>query len=697
VPLFFPVTVLSYADQPTSADCSLWNARLICNPLYQSETFDSDSPPTTAAANNAPLSASVTPNSLPQRASDVAARLQNLRNLLNNERHSNTVQRRAMDALDREMQEMSAAEPISARLDRRRRGLESQMRDYESHSLEASAEAIHSPSSLMRARRRATGPSVRLQRHRDRLNQTAMAREESEPSRAPVSYPPVPRIGSPDVATREYLGEAQVNRENRWRAKRRKLDVDDNNRSTPAFRYGHKGQVVPGKLKMQIVSCDGGQYTEPNGDSSWANNVLDDDSTVYCTKGNRCNMVLGHLGNMPFSLSKIVIKAPRTGFDAPIQEGMIFVSMDDDNLLARTANYQIQYTPRKHQHRYRRPEHGQIRLGPTHEYFSSVRSPLRSLARTVVDPTYLQASSSSTNSNITPMTADFHPQVDTSDAPPLVPGFRVTMNFDDNSDDEGHPPLQHGPGSSGDQEYDQADIERLLALQDHYAPIYLHTSDENEHGESSDSDSSDDEQLLEMLHSRDANYHRLSAVEQRAANEAYIREFREWRRERRRDGGDWWSEAGREPIRNRRTAPSHIQVAPPLINNSSPLNLAVAAAGRTSGDSTSSSAPASEILAPHARFFIRRDKSSVSVKFDPPMFVLLSSSVCSLANSKNQIWQIHSNQIMGSLPECKHRHPEHYCTRIRRPEILPCNRVSLIHWHMTKVYESNDIGLGTLR
>jgi hypothetical protein len=606
---------------PTSKGSPALSARLTRNTYYQSDT--PNSPHITSATSDAPLSASVTPGSLPQGALDVAARLQNLRNLLNNERHSNIEHRRAMDALDREMQEM-AAEPISARLDRRRRGLESQIRDYEAHSLEASAEALHNPSSLMRARRRATRPSERLQRNRERLNQTAMARQEAEPSRAPVSYPPVPRIGSPDVATREYLGEAQVNRENRWRAKRRKLDVDDINRSTPTFRYGHKGQVVPGKLKMQIVDCDGGQYPEPNGDCSWPNNVLADDSTVYCTKSNRCNMVLGHVGNMPFSLSKIVIKAPRTGFDAPIQEGMIFVSMDDDNLLARTANYQIHYTPRKHRHRYRRPEHGQIRLGPTHEYFNSVRSPLRSLARTVVDPTYLQTNSSSTastsNPNITPMTTDFHTQVDASDSPPLVPGFRVTMNFDENSDEEGSQ-LQYDPESSGDQGYEQADIERLLALQDHYTQSYLHhTSDENENGESSDSDSSDDEQLLEMLHSRDANYHRLSAAEQRAANENYMREFREWRRERRRDGGDWWSEAPREPNRNRRSAPSHIQVAPLPINNSAPLNLAVP--GGNLIDSASNSVAATDILAPHARFFIPRDKSSVSVKFDPPMYAL---------------------------------------------------------------------------
>lgn len=527
-----------------------------------------------------------------------------------------------MDALDREMQEMSA-EPMSARLDRRRRGLEAQMRDHETHSVEASSEALHSPSSLMRARRRATRPSERLQRHRDRLNQTAMARQEAEPSRAPVSYPPVPRIGSPDVATREYQGEFQMNRENRWRAKRRKLDVDDNNRATPAFRYGHKGQVVPGKLKMQIVSCDGGQYTEPNGDSSWANNVLDDDSTVYCTKSNHCNMVLGHLGDMPFSLSKIVVKAPRTGFDAPIQEGMIFVAMEDDNLLARTANYQIQYTPNKYHRRQRRPEHSQIRLGPTHEYFNSVRSPLRSLERLafLVEPSDVQDPALTANptqpppQNTAVTPTALRAVADNPNAPSLVPGFHVTMNFDDAAEDEGNEQHQYSTGPTGEhdyeQVYEQSEVARLLDLQDHYTPQYLHAaSDENGHGESSDSDSSDDEQLLEMIHSRDASYHRLSAVEQRAANEEYMREFREWRRQRRRDGESWWSSVAREPMQNRRTEPSHIQVAA-TSSDSLPA--------QTSIGSASTSAATTNILAPHARFFIRRDKSSVSVKFDPPV------------------------------------------------------------------------------
>lgn len=87
-------------------------------------------------------------------------------------------------------------------------------------------------------------------------------------------------------------------------------------------------------------------------------------------------------------------------------------------------------------------------------------------------------------------------------------------------------------------------------------------------------------------------------------------------------------------MRNRRDVPSHIQVAAPPINNSSPLNLAVVATGHNAADSTTKSAPTADILAPHARFFIRRDKSAVSVKFDPPVLVWPFPSFCSLANSE---------------------------------------------------------------
>ena len=102
----------------------------------------------------------------------------------------------------------------------------------------------------------------------------------------------------------------------RQRLKRRKLESDDNREGTRGFNYGHQGQVVPGALKMEIASCDGGIY-DPDGDSSFPENVLRNDQSVYCTKSDRCNLVLRHRGEAPFCLKKIVIKAPRNGFDSP--------------------------------------------------------------------------------------------------------------------------------------------------------------------------------------------------------------------------------------------------------------------------------------------------------------------------------------------------------------------------------------------
>lgn len=103
---------------------------------------------------------------------------------------------------------------------------------------------------------------------------------------------------------------------NRWRAKRRKLESDDYREGARGFNYGHHGQVVPGALKMEIVSCDGGTY-EAEGESSWPENVLHNDSSVYCTKSDRCNLILRHRGETPFCLKKLVIKAPKSGFDSP--------------------------------------------------------------------------------------------------------------------------------------------------------------------------------------------------------------------------------------------------------------------------------------------------------------------------------------------------------------------------------------------
>ncbi|RWA12897.1 hypothetical protein EKO27_g2199 [Xylaria grammica] len=131
--------------------------------------------------------------------------------------------------------------------------------------------------------------------------------------------------------------------ENR-RVKRRKLDSDRLSSNFRGFQYGKYGQVQPGQLTMELVSCDGGIYSDDTTKYA-AENILKNDHTVYCTEGPRCNIVLRHQGATVFTLKELVIKAPRSNFTSPVQAGMVFVSMTSDHLLRRTAQYQIQYSP----------------------------------------------------------------------------------------------------------------------------------------------------------------------------------------------------------------------------------------------------------------------------------------------------------------------------------------------------------------
>jgi len=97
--------------------------------------------------------------------------------------------------------------------------------------------------------------------------------------------------------------------EDNRRIKRRKLDSDKIAPSSKCIRYGRFGQVEPGQLTMEIVSCDGGVYWS-DGSNYMAENILKNDGSVYCTKSIRCNIVLRHSGASAFSLKELTIKAP---------------------------------------------------------------------------------------------------------------------------------------------------------------------------------------------------------------------------------------------------------------------------------------------------------------------------------------------------------------------------------------------------
>ena len=127
---------------------------------------------------------------------------------------------------------------------------------------------------------------------------------------------PIPRLGSPDIHAREYSGEAEVNRR---RAKKRRLDNDHLTKGFKKVNYHYRGEVVPGPLRMEIYSCDGGIHGEAasNGRDYSPDNVLRNDKSVYCTERDQCNIIMHHQEAVPFCLTKLVIKAPERGFTAP--------------------------------------------------------------------------------------------------------------------------------------------------------------------------------------------------------------------------------------------------------------------------------------------------------------------------------------------------------------------------------------------
>lgn len=120
---------------------------------------------------------------------------------------------------------------------------------------------------------------------------------------------------TPGMATTASTHRPHDLQEDSRRSKRRKVDSDRMVPDFGGFRYGTYGQVEPGSLKMEIVSCDGGMFL--NELSYSAENILKNDGSVYCTNGNRCNIVLRHQGATVFNLTELIIKAPSSNYLSP--------------------------------------------------------------------------------------------------------------------------------------------------------------------------------------------------------------------------------------------------------------------------------------------------------------------------------------------------------------------------------------------
>ncbi|KAI4870928.1 hypothetical protein F4820DRAFT_402418 [Hypoxylon rubiginosum] len=366
-------------------------------------------------------------------------------------------------------------------------------------------------------------------------SQTALEERLQEESNSQLralldfTHSPVHPFSDPTFSSPPPPPPQDPTEENR-RVKRRKLDSDRLSSGFQGFRYGKYGQVEPGQLTMELVSCDGGIFAD-DGQKYAAENILKNDQTVYCTEGPRCNIILRHQGATVFTLKELVIKAPRSNFTYPVQEGMVFVSMSSDHLLTRTAQYQIQYSSSRNPPR--RVDRDTQPLTPivsvTHNDDGSTMTHAQIRARRLYN---IGMEDEDNSVRVAQIPSEFNIS---------PPPFQVTTEC---SDDEADDPMPRGEWRPPN---------RIGAL-----PF--------------ESETSDDEGYLNGYSFSEA-YHRL-------------------RRRRNRS-----STALAEAVEAAQVATQE----------------AVRAVG-------------GELMVPHARFFIERNKSKCTIKFDPPVsgrFILL--------------------------------------------------------------------------
>jgi hypothetical protein len=562
----------------------------------------------------------------------VHVRLQNLRQLIYTGHQNPAQQRRAREAFEQEMDDMAndesrfvsvrAAQLRSAARRRPYVDVPTEDRDRDTTTLASPlpsaptpSNAGVSPSSLVRSRRRAFRPSERLTRNqRERLGQSATSYTPSRSS-------PLPETPDP-AAHRDY----------RSRAKRRKLDDGSYDDEPKAMVYGYKGQVVPGQLKLEIANCDG-EYQDPHGsNTSWPQNVLQDDNLAYCTKGDRCNMVLKHSGGMPFTLTKVVIKVPRSDCAAPVQEGMIFIAMDDATILDKTSRYETHYTPRSCRFGRSQHEHPRASRG----YLNSTRSPLRSISRSHVS-----------NPPVMPEPRERDHMLDCA----VIPGFRVTAG--EPSDDEDTVPS----GPSSPRRWQQSEVEDSFRQPyiDRYRPRYAEQANPvepayDESNQSSDSESQSDPLddpntiaavLSELGEQSDSEARRFARTLRRNMEATTRRNIAERNRAQAQaqadlEDDDTDSDDSRSPnhYSDRRAMSSRANLRPygnpeiPRPPGYQRLGSEPAAEVERknvtdndvhSGTGNSNAvASSSDTVPPHARFFFAH-KRSVAIKFDPPV------------------------------------------------------------------------------
>ncbi|RMZ29452.1 hypothetical protein D0859_06469 [Hortaea werneckii] len=184
----------------------------------------------------------------------------------------------------------------------------------------------------------ASTPRTRRERLGRALQDTSeLAREhESERRARPSLLSPIGRRRrrSPSNNTDELAGVSATEQSSRHRPKRRRLAPTEPSEKKQPIAYGRYGQVEPGRLRLELVSCDGGVHIDPRhpGQFLGARNILQHDKSVYCSERSSSNIILRHADDTPFCLEKLHIVGPEHGFTAPVREGLVYVGMTLNDL-----------------------------------------------------------------------------------------------------------------------------------------------------------------------------------------------------------------------------------------------------------------------------------------------------------------------------------------------------------------------------
>lgn len=141
--------------------------------------------------------------------------------------------------------------------------------------------------------------------------------------RRPRSPSPLPRESSVD----NDIYDVDSGRSRR--SKRRRLGSPPPTLIRKPIKYGYHGQVETGRLKLELVSCDGGEHRDPKcaGMYLGPENILRNDKSVYCSERRSVTIIIRHADDTPFCLDKLHVVGPEHGFSAPVRAGIVHVAM----------------------------------------------------------------------------------------------------------------------------------------------------------------------------------------------------------------------------------------------------------------------------------------------------------------------------------------------------------------------------------